>query len=92
MEVAIIVDLARRYEQGKNPVEDPSREGGIFIDEETLALAAKMETVLSLFEQRRTKPEFFQDLLQVLERATEDDDDPIEAVETWLSAWLETSN
>jgi recombinational DNA repair protein (RecF pathway) len=92
MEVATVIELARGYERGGNPVEDPSREGGLFVDEETLTLAAKMESVLDIFGRHRTKQEFFQDLLQVLDRASEEEDDPIEAIEVWLNAWLETSN
>lgn len=92
MEVATIIDLARGYEQGKNPIEDASRDGGLFVDEETIALVAKMETVLGLYCQKKTKRQFFSDLMQVFERATEEHEDPIEAVETWLNAWLETEN
>jgi len=92
MEVETIVELARGYEQGKNLVEDPSRDGGLFVDDETLALAAKMESVLEIFSARKTRQEFFSNFLQVLERAVEDREDQIEAVEAWLNAWLDTSN
>ncbi len=89
MEVNTIVDLARGYEDGRNPVEDPSRFGGIFVDEETLALAADMETALALYERAgRPKAQFFRDLLEVLERANETDEDQINAVKDWLGAWL----
>lgn len=91
MEVSVVTNLACGYKDGKYLLEMPSVDGGIFVDDETLALAAQMELVLELFTNNGRKQKFYTDLLQVLARADEDKEDPIEAVTTWLNAWMDSA-
>ncbi len=91
VEIATVIEIIRGQERGKDLIELPSALGGLLVDEETLTIAADLDLVLERYQEKgREKREFFVDVLLVIKRAPEDDEDPIEALKTWVEAWLES--
>lgn len=88
MELNSIKQLILGYQNGGNPIEDPSVEGGIFVDEETLDLATKMEMVLDIFAVQGVKKKFFTELLRIVEEVDNQTTNPIETVSIWLDSLL----
>jgi len=86
-----IIDLEQIFEQlaaGREPLEEPSALGGIFVDEETLGYVADLETVADFafaFDMKET----ISVMLQVIRNAAENGDDPITAARDWLDGWLD---
>lgn len=90
--VELLPLIAQAMANGKDPIEDPTREGGIFVDDEIIAIATDMELVLQHIYIPRSKEqaffEFYKDLLAEMKRASEMELDPVEEVSCWLEGLL----
>ncbi len=77
--------------QGEISVENTTeKKGGVFLDEETLELAGKMEDVAHYCYENFQS--FLADLLTVVKTAEQDDDDVYQAIVSWIDAMLEGVN
>ena len=86
--VAILPFIATAMEKGRDPISDPTRDGGIFVTDDIVAIAADMEVVVkTTFKGSHEK--FHLALLQEIGRAYVNGDNPIEEVGLWLTACLE---
>jgi hypothetical protein len=84
----ILPFIAKAMEEGRDPIADPTREGGIFVPEDIVAIAADMELVVQTTYDGFYS-EFHVALLTEINRAKENGDDPIEEVRLWLQSCLE---
>lgn len=84
----ILPFIARAIAEGRDIISDPTRDGGIFVTEDIVAIAADMELVLQT-TYVGSHHTFYVDLLAEIERAVANGDDPIEEVRLWLLSHLE---
>ena len=89
MDAKVIEEIVTGYQDGRNLIELPSALGGIIVDDEITALAAKIEDVLDIFAQQHRKPEFFTEILRVMKRAQEKGEDLAKVLDGWLDEQLE---
>lgn len=79
--------IASALSTGMNLLEEPTRNGGIIVDDETLTLASDMELVArDHFAGNFTR--FNAEFLNEVRRANSNGDDPIEEVRLWLLSFL----
>ena len=85
--IEILPFIAKAMGDGRDVIEDSSREGGIFVDDEIIDIAADMEEVASTAYHGDFSG-FCGELLAEIKRAIEKGDDPIEEVAAWLEGLL----
>ena len=85
--VDILPFIARALEEGRDPINDSTRDGGIMVPDHILSIAADMETVVET-TYRRNYREFHVAQLTEIQRADNNGDDPLEEVALWLQACL----
>ena len=86
-EVDILPLLVKAMTDGRDMIEDPSREGGIFVNDEIIAIAADMEEVART-AYHGDFPRFNGDLLAEIGRAMKKNENPLEEVAAWLEGLL----
>jgi hypothetical protein len=84
----ILPFIAKALEEGRDPISDPSRYGGIFVPENIVAIVADMELVIQSHFGGRHQ-EFHLALLAEIARATTNGDDPIDEDKLWLDSCIE---
>ncbi len=86
--IALLPFIANAMKNGKDPISDPTRDGGIFVTEDIVAIAADMEMVVKS-NFKGSHANFHMALLQEIGRAYVNGDNPIEEVSLWLTTCLE---
>ncbi len=77
-------------ENGKDIIEMPTALGGIFVDDETIQVAADMEVVAS--DHFHDFKAFNVALLTEINRAIKNELDPFEEIKLWLDSFNEIKN
>jgi hypothetical protein len=83
--VDLVSKIAAAQTQGINLLEIPTREGGIFVDDETIAIAADMEVVAR--DHFVDFGEFNQHLLLKIQAAKLANLDVLTEIKTWLATF-----
>ena len=86
LEILNEITVARVH--GRDLIEEPTREGGIFVDDETLAIVADIEIVVTNNFNGDFK-KFHHEFLMEIKRAHSNGDDPIEELRLWLRSFSE---
>ncbi len=84
----ILPFIAKALEEGRDPINDSTRDGGILVTDDIVSIAADMEVVAET-TFKRNYGKFNVALLIEIERAQKNGDDPIEEVALWLRSCLD---
>ncbi len=84
----ILPFIAKALEEGRDPINDSTRDGGILVPDDIVSIAADMETVAEVTFHKDYR-KFHVALLTEINRAKNNGDDPIEEVRLWLNTCLD---